>query len=307
VAEASFGVKYDGPALKDGRMAVRDLAPALLSLGEVFTEASLLLYPEHDPVSLEIQATRDGSFVVNLILQGAGVAWDQFSAFAGSDAGATIAILKEYVVGGSADTSLFGLLKWLKGRRVVSQDPAVDPGRVKLTAEDGTTIDVPTEVAELHRNIRVRKKVREVVQPLERKGVRSLEFQSEKEVTFSLGDSDLPDFDLPLLKEAELADNEIEVHLEIVAPTFKEDNKWRFFDGDKFFHAPILDQEFLHRVSMGESFRKGDRLHCRLQMIQMEQPDGTLYTERRVVQVIKHIPSPTQLPLEDDDATAPLV
>ena len=52
MAETSFGVLYDGPALDTGEIAVADLAPALLALGGLFTETSVLLYPSRPPVSL---------------------------------------------------------------------------------------------------------------------------------------------------------------------------------------------------------------------------------------------------------------
>src|SRR5688500_11839084 len=52
MAETTFGVVYDGPALETGRMPVRDLAPALLALGQLFSEASRFVYPEQEPVSL---------------------------------------------------------------------------------------------------------------------------------------------------------------------------------------------------------------------------------------------------------------
>jgi hypothetical protein len=37
---AEFVVRFDGPALQEGRMAVRDLAPALLSLADIGQEAN---------------------------------------------------------------------------------------------------------------------------------------------------------------------------------------------------------------------------------------------------------------------------
>ena len=60
MAEVDFAVEYDGPALQAGRMPVRDLAPALLALGEIFTDASRVFYPEREPVALNIEATREG-------------------------------------------------------------------------------------------------------------------------------------------------------------------------------------------------------------------------------------------------------
>jgi hypothetical protein len=46
VAETAFRIVYEGPALKSGRMAAPDLAPALLALGELFTEVEERVAPE---------------------------------------------------------------------------------------------------------------------------------------------------------------------------------------------------------------------------------------------------------------------
>ena len=45
MAEIEFHIAYDGPALVDGRMDVRDLAPALIALGELFQEANGMINP----------------------------------------------------------------------------------------------------------------------------------------------------------------------------------------------------------------------------------------------------------------------
>lgn len=66
-AETGFSVVVDGPTLADGQMSVRDLAPALLALGELFAEASVIAYPAREPVALNIKATDKGSFDANLI------------------------------------------------------------------------------------------------------------------------------------------------------------------------------------------------------------------------------------------------
>jgi hypothetical protein len=72
MAETAFDLTYEGDAIAEGRMPIRDLAPALLALGEMFAEASELVEPSRPPASLNIEATGKDSFVVHLVLAG----WD---------------------------------------------------------------------------------------------------------------------------------------------------------------------------------------------------------------------------------------
>src|SRR4051794_33274663 len=128
MAETKFGIKYEGTALADGRMAVRDLAPALLALGELFTEASTTLYPDRPTVALDIHATRQGSFDVDLILTAAEGAWDAAELF-GSDGLSTLINLKEIILGGSGGAiSLVHFIKWLRGRRIKAVEEAPAEG-----------------------------------------------------------------------------------------------------------------------------------------------------------------------------------
>jgi hypothetical protein len=301
MAETKFGVKYDGPAVEDGRMPVRDLAPALLALGEVFTEASLYLYPKQEPVALEIEATKEGSFVVDLILHGSGMAWDQIDALASSDAATTIVLLKELIIGDSMNVSLFGLLKWLKGRRVVEREPA-KPGVVRLKTPDGATIEVPSDVAVLEKNVRIRRRVQKVVEPLNRRDVERVQFLEDEEVTVSIGEGEISSFDPPDGADATLLDEEIELFLEVVSPTFKDDNKWRLSDGERTFWAQIQDEEFWQGIDRGEEFGKGHRLQCRVQLVQSER-DGALHTDRTVTKVLGHTKPFPQLEMDESQAS----
>lgn len=72
MAHTEFGVAYDGPALADHTMDVRDLAPALLALGDLFVAAGRVVEKDAEPPSLQIRATAGGSFVVDLALQAGG-------------------------------------------------------------------------------------------------------------------------------------------------------------------------------------------------------------------------------------------
>lgn len=67
-ATYTFTLAYDGEALADHRMPVRELAPALLALGEAFDRANALVNEDRAQVSLDVRATEAGSFDIDLIL-----------------------------------------------------------------------------------------------------------------------------------------------------------------------------------------------------------------------------------------------
>jgi len=304
LAETTFAVTYEGSALVDGRMPVQDLAPALLSLGELFTEASALVYPDREPVALDIRATQEGSFEIDLILT-ARDAWNHFVDFFGSDGASAVANLFE-IVGGAA--GLFFFVKHLHGRRVVARERVPESGKVRLDLDDGTVIEVSTEVLALYENVQVRERARAVVEPLRKKGVARLIFKAKQETTVTIEQESVPAYDLPEPEEISLSDDTVEMAVSIASVAFTEGNKWRFSDGENTFYATIEDGAFLERIDHGiEAFRKGDILRCRMRVIQSQSEEG-LHTERRVVEVTEHIRRGIQLRLregEDDPSTSP--
>lgn len=269
-------------------MPVRDLAPALLALGDLFAEASVVLHPDRDPVSLDIRATAEGSFDVHLVLEAAGV-WDQVvDLLTSEDANAVLALI-------TIVTALFGAIGYI-GRRLITGREQVAPGQVKLTLDDGDTLEVPSEVLDLHGKVTVRQKARKVVEPLNRPGVERLDFWREGEVTVSVGSDDLPAFELYEGEIEDLGTRDRETVVAIASATFIEGNKWRLTEGDATFWATIEDAAFLARVDRGEAFRKGDFLEVRLRVEQSRQ-DNALHSEYYVTKVLRHIERAPQEPL----------
>lgn len=307
MAETTFGVSYEGPALEDGRMPVRDLAPALLALGELFTEASTILYPDRPSVALDIHATRQGSFDVDLILKAAEGAWEATEQLFGGDGATALVNLKEIVLGGGASVGVVELIKWLRGRRIASAEPVateeetLEPGTVRVTVEDDgqTSLEISSEVLRLHGSVTVRTNAREVVKPVERQGVDRFKAISEQKVTVSVGKEDLPAFAAiePPEQEEELQDTERDTTLQIVAIAWNEGNKWRFSEGavDSSFFATIEDTSFLDSIDKRvEAFRKGDLLKCRLRTRQ-KRVDDRLEVEYQILEVFEHIELGEQL------------
>ncbi|MEW2975522.1 hypothetical protein AB0996_01100 [Weissella confusa] len=64
MATLDMSVRYFGNNVDDGRMPVRELAPALIALSESLQEIQRLENPAEAPLPLDIQATEKGAFVV---------------------------------------------------------------------------------------------------------------------------------------------------------------------------------------------------------------------------------------------------
>lgn len=304
MAETSFEVKYDGEALRDGRMPVRDLAPALLALGQLFTEASQLLYPENDPVSLEIEATKEGSFSVDLILHATAMGWDQVASMSAMEGLTALYVFKDFVIGDSADMSLFKLIKWLKGRRIVEEEDGPEPGTTTLRTEDGSELIVKAEVAGLNRDPRIRRKVRDVVEPLRKDGVDTLQFRSGSDKAVEFEKEDIPAFEVPDDQDDEVVSRqEIDVYLEVFTADLEEGSgrKWRFGGLGQTFMAPIEDPQFLEKVARHEEvFGSGDQLHATVEIVQKRDPaTNKIRAERRIVKVHDLLKAPEQLSLQE--------
>lgn len=289
--ETTFGVTYDGSALATGRMPVRDLAPALLGLGQIFTDASRLIYPDRPPVGLSIKANEGGSFVVHLVLEAESV-WDQVvELFTSPDITALLA-LQALVAG---PLGVFWLVKRIGGRRIEK----VVPGEtVTITLVDGEVIEAPAGVLELYRNMPIRRNAADVVAPLAKSGVDRLDFWTEEGITVQLSTDDMSAFDATG-ESIPLNEQESTMVVEIASVAFTDGNKWRLSNGDQKFYAEIHDEGFLGRINDGsESFRKGDRLDVQMRIVQSDRIDG-LHTEHHVMKVNTHIARQIQMRIPD--------
>lgn len=299
----TFTVVYDGDALSGHMMDVRDLAPALLALSNIFDDANKLVYGDKADIKLHVKALEAGCFSVDLaIVQSL---TSQMIDMLNGDWLQAALNLKELIVGGSAvGGGIFWLAKKLKGGKP-EKITRLKEGMVRLEFQ-GEVMDVPLQLLSLYQDINVRKSVADVVSPLTKKGVDSISFKEGATPVETITKQQASYFSVPEIEEEELLRETRKAAFSIVSLAFKEDNKWRLHDGNNAIYATIKDVDFLRKVENNEtSFRKSDVLICEVEDISTRDESG-LKTEHNVIKVLDHKPAMHQIPLTisvpDNDA-----
>jgi hypothetical protein len=313
MAQLTFSLAYGGPAVDDGTMDVRTLAPSLIALADLFRTANATLNRDSPSVTLEINATSRGSFEVHLLLSQPDLLAQAVSLFSGQQATA-LANLYGIVVGfGGAVKGVGGLLgllgfiQLLRHRGIVKRE-SVDVGSIRVEFPDGTTLIVPADVLTLYDSLSIRRDAEAVVAPLNTRGVDSMELRrTSEQVSVRIEKDDVPSFEAPeSLSTVPLYDTVTEQNVLLASVNFQEGGSWRFSDGNQIFWAEVSDQEFMSRVaSSDEAFRSGDRLFVRMRVRQEEAADGGLKTTRTIEEVIQHIPRTQHTQLRLDSDTSP--
>jgi hypothetical protein len=171
VAEATMQLRYDGPALENNRMDVREVAPALLAMADAIRFASQSLYPNEPEPRIEIQATSPGSFIVELLVSDPGIWRRAAHLFSGEQFTAVANITG---ITGGVVTAIYTLVR-IGRKRIRRAEPVIrksgDPA-IKITLNDGATFEVSEAAWRLMQDAPVRTAIRDVVQPLTREGHR---------------------------------------------------------------------------------------------------------------------------------------
>jgi hypothetical protein len=273
-----FTLEYHGTPVEMGRMNSYEVASYIISFSDFLGVISRTTYGEKIELRTEIQGFRNNSFDIDFFLQIGGLTMALLfsSPFSIKD---MIELIKE------------SIKIWIHLHGLPSKSVTVSPDKQNLFQvenQNEAIIYCNADVINVINNPKANKAVEQFIKkPLE-SGLEYLRINSKSshEIT-RIENKDAPYF-IPISLEKPLAESEMKMSLLIESPTFKEDNKWKFFDGQDSFYADILDEEFLDKVNKGkERFGKGDTLNALVRFRQTESM-GYLKMERVIVEVYKH-------------------
>jgi hypothetical protein len=309
-SRVEFDITYEGPAVENGTMDVRELAPALLALGELCQHANRVLNGDRAHLSVNVRADfRRGSFHVSL--EAVQTLIDQARAlFRGEDVRTLLELLTQIGVAGGvaagAGKTVLRVAKWLRGR-TPTRTVRIDHGGVRMetTSGDGAieALEISADVWRLMQDQPIREAVDGVTKPLTRPGIDQIKIaDAAGAVVESFTREERADFArpsaLPPVVDAPISANESVRALEVVKPSFQPGLKWTFSDGaGGRINAEMHDQGFLHAVATRRiTFAQGDVLKVRLMTNSRQTPHG-LRTEHAVVETLEVIPVARQMPL----------
>jgi hypothetical protein len=299
-----FQIIYDGEALQTHEMDIRDLAPALLAIGDLMEEANKIVYGDLATVNVNVKGSfKTGCFQVDLTLVQSLAS--QLSTLLTSEN--AVAVTQILSITGFNAMNCFGLLpliKWVKNRPIKK---ITKLGNGKSTVEiDDEHKEVEDKVIDLYRNLRARKAVETIIfQPLQKKGIDEFAVKHDKSIV-KVVESEKEYFKSPEPEDTLVDENTIETVLQAVTVSFAEGNKWKFTDGNVQFYATIMDESFISKVQTNlAKFAKDDILRVKLHK-KSYISGGFLKTDYEITEVIKHesVGKQIALPFEKDEKKA---
>ena len=274
--ETQLSLRYEGPAVQAGLMDVYQASANMIAFSEFVVAAAKATFGSQVEARAQVAGFGRGSFVTDLVFNVGGPVASIFSAM---PADHILRVIAEAVQ----------LWKHLKGQPPQHVEQTNNSQQVRVTNNDGKIIQVNAHSVQLVFSENAAHAAEKFIrEPLQRGGVDGVEIAAPKErQQIARVSENEADYFVAVAPSEKVTDVTVRMSLIIEAPVFKEDNKWRFTDGQQSFYASMEDREFLARVDSGERFGKGDVLVVDLRITQ-ERSGLTLSAERAVLKVHEH-------------------
>lgn len=275
--EDELTLSYHGPRVAEGRMNAYDVASYIIAFSDFCGVISHKTYGEKIELKTEIQGFRNNSFDIDFLFQVTGIACTLFATTSPSPSD-FIALINASI---KAWIHLNG-----KEPKAIAE---TNDGKFEIENQNGVIQYFSADVVNIISNPKAGKSVEQFIKrPMENDAVDYVCIGSKSLNEPTKIEKEFAESFIPVNLEKAETQNETKMVLLIETPTFKDGNKWKFFDGQSSFYADIIDEDFINKVNDGlERFGKGDELIATVRLVQTSIND-TLKMERTVVKVLEH-------------------
>ena len=287
-------------------MDVRDLAPALLSIGHLCEKSNEIINGGGAEVAVRVRSDfKTGSFELSLDVTQKLIEAARYI-FTRKDQIATANDLLGIIgFAGSAGINLIQFIKWLKGRKA-EKTTTLDDGKIRIIVNNNIEInnntgevyiDVSRHVFDLYNDEEIRKSALGAIKPLEKVGIDTFAVKEDGKNVELITSEDLPYFNSlnEHTQDELLLENDRKAALVIVKPSFDKDLKWVFSEGEARFSALMQDQEFIKQLASREvTFGQGDILIVQLSSKSYQTATG-IRIEHKIPKVLEVKPAPRQM------------
>ena len=315
MATSRFEIKFEGAAVSEGLIEVRDFAPAALAAGELVERANQILNGEKAAVSVRLRTDSfsAGSFetVVHITFTALDQAKNLLLEGGLKDARELLEALGFWtkVVVVPVGGGLIYLIRRLNGRKPKKALEHGD-GQIVLEIGDGDEIQTDRNTYKLYRDPKTVRTMQEMVTPLGREGIESVTFSAPRERGKSQPEGNrIQKSDRDAFKRAaellEEVDPDTEFSSEymrrfaILNAPFSEDYVWRLTDGENRLAATVEDEAFLEDVKAGTiAFSAGSMLEVRMRSTTSQTTSGKPTSRHVILKVLEVIRPPIQTLLD---------
>lgn len=303
MSKAAFRIAYDGEALVSHTMDVRDLAPALLGMGEIFVEANRILNGKDTHVEVHVTPKiEENCFDIGLEI------WQQWEAIknllGGSDVVAAKDLVDWILFGGSGGYGLIIVYRKLKGRKPINVIRFNDENGNTLYRyqfDDGEPDQIVDEyVHRLYESSKIRTQLARLLRPLiQRSGVQEFTAyrEGDKEGGTRLTKDDARGIDFTasepeVLDPPKSTEEPIEAMLRVYSPVYDLNApRWRFWYGKEHHYMNVAESNIREVVLNNGGALIDDRFRVLLEITERPNDAGEPTTEYKVLEVLDFIPA----------------